>query len=479
MICAIVPIKHESTRVPKKNYRDFNGYPLYYHILHTLLQSTMIDKIVVDTNSDVVKEGISMYFNSDKIIIYDRPEYLWAGDTPVNKLLINVINSLNLNAKLYIQTHTTNPLLEVSTIDNSIKTYLEKENDGYDSLFSVKKIQTRFYHNRNDKVIALNHNPNELIPTQDLEPIYEENSCIYIFTKDILVQKNHRVGYNPYMFIMSDIESQDIDTESDFLIAQILHKGLNEVNKNNNKTVLITGINGGIGSEIAKKYKKNHWNVIGTDISSDCSHEYFTTYISTNLINKTDIENMVQKICDSQYEKIDCIVHVAALQHTGEICEFDDCKWDDIMNCNLKSIFRIIKYSSNLLKKSSSPNIINIASVHSVATSDKIAAYACSKAAIVGFTKNLAIELSKFGIRVNSVSPGAIDTSMLREGLKRDNKETNIDTLLKNIKSKHLLGDIGYPSNISELVYQVCENNFINGANYVIDGGASVKLSTE
>ena len=134
MICAIIPIKHESTRVPKKNYRDFNGFPLYYHIIKTLLASKYINTIVIDTNSDVVKQGINKYFITNKIIIYDRPEYLWAGDTPVNKLLINVIESLNLNADFYIQTHTTNPLLKTETLDASIKTFLEKRNSGYDSL---------------------------------------------------------------------------------------------------------------------------------------------------------------------------------------------------------------------------------------------------------------------------------------------------------------------------------------------------------
>lgn len=478
MICAIVPIKHESTRVPGKNYRDFNDFPLYYHIINNLLKSSLIDIIVIDTNSDIVKNGISEYFDTNKIIIYNRPEHLWAGDTPVNKLLINVIDSLNLNADFYIQTHTTNPLLKTETIDESIKAFIEKKNNNFDSLFSVKKIQTRFYYNTHQIVTAINHNPEELIPTQDLEPMYEENSCIYIFTRNTLVKKNHRIGYNPYMFIMSDIESQDIDTESDFLIAQILHKGLNALNNNSHKTILITGVNGGIGEEIAKKYKNNYWTIIGTDVSEYCNHEYCDTYISADLTQKNDIEKFTHSINNS-YEKLDCIVNNAAIQFTGDICEFDDNKWDDIMNCNLKSIFRIVKYSMDLLKKSHNPNIINIASIHSVVTSNKITAYACSKAAIVGLTKNLAIELSEHNIRVNSISPGAIDTNMLREGLKRDNDNIDISILLQNIKNKHLLKNIGQPSNISELVFHINHNNFINGANYIIDGGASIKLSTE
>ena len=478
MICAIIPIKHESTRVPKKNYRDFNGSPLYYHIIKTLLDSKYIDTIVIDTNSDVVKQGINEYFTTNKIIIYDRPEYLWAGDTPVNKLLINVIESLNLNADFYIQTHTTNPLLKTETLDASIETFLEKRNLGYDSLFSVKKIQTRFYHNRNEIVSAINHNPEELIPTQDLEPMYEENSCIYLFTKNILVNKNHRVGYNPYLFIMNDTESQDIDTEYDFFVAKLLHREINKLENNSSRILLLTGVNGGIGKDIAKKYKDNYWKVIGTDLSNECVHEYCDTYISCDLTNKENVLYLIQEI-SNKYEKLDCIVNNAAVQFNDNIWNFDEDKWDMTMDCNLKIIFLLVKHAISLLTKSEQGNIINVASIHSVASSDKIAAYACSKSGIVGLTKNLSIELADFNIRVNAVSPGAICTEMLKNSLLRDSSTDDVELLLRQIKNKHPLKDIGYPENVASLIMEINNNNFINGANYIIDGGVSVKLGTE
>ena len=185
-VCVIIPIKHISERVPGKNYRDFNGEPLFTIILNTVLKSNLVDKIVIDTNSQLVKSIIEKDYSENIITVYDRPEHLHSGKTPVNLLLENVITTLNLDFDYYVQTHATNPILSCETFDNCIETFIEQEKNGYDSLFTAKKWQTRLYTNNNNNVKALNHNPNELLPTQELEPLYEENSCVYIFKKDIL-----------------------------------------------------------------------------------------------------------------------------------------------------------------------------------------------------------------------------------------------------------------------------------------------------
>jgi CMP-N-acetylneuraminic acid synthetase len=219
-IYAIVPIKHKSTRVPGKNFRLMNGKPLYYWIINTLLQLNEINKIIIDTNSPIIKENLNKYFDMKNIIIYDRPKHLWPGDTPTNDLLINVIDSLKLDADYYLQTHVTNPLLKKDTIQKAIKNFIENKSE-YETLFSVKTHHTRFY-NKDGK--DMNHNRFKLIPTQDLDPIYEENSCIYIFKKETLIKYKARIGEKALLFPMSDIESQDIDWEDDFLITEILMK---------------------------------------------------------------------------------------------------------------------------------------------------------------------------------------------------------------------------------------------------------------
>jgi len=222
-IYALIPIKHNSERVPGKNYKDFNGKPLFFWIINTLLTSTFIDKIIIDTDSPTIKELVPKYFNDnmERIIIYDRPEHLHGGDVATNDLFVNVIEDLNLDADYYFQTHTTNPLLKTSSVNNAIETFLNKIKDGYETLFSVKTHHTRFY---NSKGEDMNHNRFHLIPTQDLDPIYEENSCMYLFSKNTLMKYKARIGNKAYLYKMNDIESTDIDWPEDFKIAELLHK---------------------------------------------------------------------------------------------------------------------------------------------------------------------------------------------------------------------------------------------------------------
>ncbi len=476
-IIAIIPIKHNSVRVPGKNFRNFNGNPLYVFIVNIVLKSKYITEVIIDTNSQIVKDGINIYFKgNNKITVYDRPEYLCSGDTPMNDVLINVITKLSLKADFYVQTHTTNPLLTTETLDNAIELFIEKRKNGYDSLFSVKSLQMRLYREENNKIIALNHNPNELIPTQNLEPLYEENSCIYIFTKDRLIERNHRIGYNPILFKMNDIESQDIDTEYDFTITSLIHKSINE--KNNNYIALITGVSGGIGIEIAKKFKECGWYIIGTSEIPNFESEYIDRYMQYDLTKQDSVQKIIENIKNKE-NRINCLINNAAIQICKPIWDLEEESWDKIFNCNLKTVYRFVKYGIDILKESQG-NIINIGSVHAINTSDEIAAYACSKSAIVGLTRNLAIELGKFGIRVNSISPGAVNTPMLRSGLLRGHVGSGIaDDLVDNLSKKHILGSVGKPEEIAELVYSINNNNFMTGSNIIIDGGATIKLSTE
>jgi len=227
-VFALIPIKHNSERVEGKNYRDFNGKPLFYWIINTVLASKYIDKLIIDTDSSTIKQLILTYFEDqlDKIVLYDRPKHLQGGHVATNDLFINVIEDLNLDANYYFQTHTTNPLLKLETINDAIKKFIEMEKEGYESLFSVKKHHTRFYDKTGND---MNHDRFKLIPTQELDPIYEENSCIYVFTKESILTYNARIAKKAYLYEMSDIESTDIDWPEDFKLAQILHKSYTEL----------------------------------------------------------------------------------------------------------------------------------------------------------------------------------------------------------------------------------------------------------
>jgi len=215
-LVALVPMRHHSQRVPGKNYRDLAGKPLYQHIIETLLAVPEINEIVVDTDSDPVMNGLREHFSQVKII--NRPEHLRADDMPMNEILIH--DTEQYPADFYLQTHSTNPLLKSETISRAIKLLITNYPQK-DSLFSVTRWQTRFYDKEGN---AVNHNPKELIQTQDLPPMYEENSCIYIFTRENLIAKRHRISDHPLMFEIPRLEAVDIDEESDFQIAEILKR---------------------------------------------------------------------------------------------------------------------------------------------------------------------------------------------------------------------------------------------------------------
>lgn len=217
-ITALVPMKGKSQRVKGKNLRIFVDKPLCMHILGTLEACDTITHIVVNTDSD---EIASLVRSFSKVIIHPRPEHLWGHDVPMNDIIAWDIEHDETEADHFLQTHATNPILSSETITKAVIEYLNNM-DKYDSLFSVTPYQARFY---NDKYEPINHNPKELLKTQDLEPIYEENSSMYIFSKKSFKEaENRRIGNNPKMYIMNKIESMDIDTEEEFLLAENIFK---------------------------------------------------------------------------------------------------------------------------------------------------------------------------------------------------------------------------------------------------------------
>lgn len=214
-------MRHNSERVIGKNYREFAGKPLYAHILQTLSDCPAITTIIVDTDSQPVQEGVARDFPNVRLI--ERPENLRAGTTPMNDVLLNDINQVE--ADFYLQTHSTNPLLRSETVSRAIQQFLDSY-PLFDSLFGVTRLQTRLW---NQLAQAVNHNPNILLRTQDLPPIYEENSNLYIFTADTLMRRHNRIGERPIMFEIGRKEAWDIDEPHDFEIAEFLYRQRNSL----------------------------------------------------------------------------------------------------------------------------------------------------------------------------------------------------------------------------------------------------------
>lgn len=214
-LVALMPMRHSSERVKGKNYRPFgDGRPLFQHMLDVLVACEAIDKVVIDTDSPAIQEICERDYPQVQLV--DRPEHLRDGSIPMNSILLHDMQQVD--SEFYLQTHSTNPLITADTVKRAVETFL----DNYpvsDSLFSVTKVQTRFW---DPLARAVNHNPNILLRTQDLPPLYEENSCIYIFEKKTLIDRQNRIGYRPFMFEIDPFEAVDIDEEINFQVAEAI-----------------------------------------------------------------------------------------------------------------------------------------------------------------------------------------------------------------------------------------------------------------
>jgi CMP-N-acetylneuraminic acid synthetase len=207
-------MKAHSERVPNKNVRPFAGRPLYEHVLEALEHTYPIDEVIVNTDSDEIAEKAPALFSKVRTLI--RPEEIQGDFVSMNEIISYDIEQVA--ADVYLQTHSTNPLIRSKTITETLNKFVKCED--CDSLFTVNRFQTRLYF---EDGRPINHDPRELIRTQDLPPVYEENSCIYVFTKESFRKAgDKRIGMKPVMFEMDRIESIDIDDEYTFNLAEML-----------------------------------------------------------------------------------------------------------------------------------------------------------------------------------------------------------------------------------------------------------------
>lgn len=215
-VVALLPMKANSERVKGKNFRDFCGRPLFRWILDTLLTVAEIDRVVINTDARemLARNGL---VDGHRVTIRDRRPEICGDHVSMNAVLADDIDSVP--AQVYVMTHTTNPFLSVDTIRRAMDSYRNGVSSGTaDSLFTVDEIQTRFYRADGSPV---NHDPDNLIRTQDLEPWYEENSNLYIFSRESFARTRSRIGSKPILFQGPRIESVDIDDPTDWELAVI------------------------------------------------------------------------------------------------------------------------------------------------------------------------------------------------------------------------------------------------------------------
>ena len=247
------------------------------------------------------------------------------------------------------------------------------------------------------------------------------------------------------------------------------------------KVVLITGVAGGIGSATAQTFADAGWHVIGVARRQVDTIPGVHHFINADVSDITASQRIFAEVADNE-GRIDALVNNAAIQICKPLMETSPEEWDAVMASNLRSVYLAVRHAYPLMC-SQGGAIVNVSSVHAIATSTNIAAYAASKGALLALTRALAIELAPDSIRVNAVLPGAVDTPMLRSGLTRGHLQgANVQEMMQDLGRRTIIGRVGRPEEIAQAILFLADgdrSSFMTGQTLVVDGGATARLSTE
>jgi NAD(P)-dependent dehydrogenase (short-subunit alcohol dehydrogenase family) len=248
------------------------------------------------------------------------------------------------------------------------------------------------------------------------------------------------------------------------------------------KFACITGAAGGIGAATAEVFAQAGWHVIGVDrIKPPQIPSGIRRFVHADVGDTAEIIRVFDEIAREE-QRLDALINNAAIQINKRLVDTGPDEWDQLMAVNVRSVYLSIKHAFPLLRCQGG-SIVNVSSVHAIATSENIAAYATSKGALISLTRAAALELASNGIRVNAILPGAVDTEMLRSGLTRD--RAGLDTMeqrLAALASKHAAGRVAKPQEIAQMILVLADDQksgFMTGQALVVDGGATSRLSTE
>jgi NAD(P)-dependent dehydrogenase (short-subunit alcohol dehydrogenase family) len=252
----------------------------------------------------------------------------------------------------------------------------------------------------------------------------------------------------------------------------------------NKHTVLVTGAAGGVGRATVQYFHDQGWQVLAVDVNKQPKPSLPSTvsFVSMDISNPSDVDKLLETFKPQLGDGLNSLVNNAAMQITKPLVETTAEEWDRVHAVNLRAPFLVTKVFYPALKKAKG-SVVNVSSVHALATSADIGAYASTKGGLLALTRAMAIEFGADGVRVNTILPGATDTSMLEAGLSRDHvKGGSLQQRKDELASKILLKRLASPEEIARIIYFLADGDqsaYITGQSLVADGGALAKLSTE
>lgn len=241
------------------------------------------------------------------------------------------------------------------------------------------------------------------------------------------------------------------------------------------KVVIVTGAGRGIGKEVALAFARKKYLVVVAEIDARTGNSTVdeinemgeaAVFIKTDVSMVDEIERMVERV-KTDFKRIDVLVNNAGISEFSEVFELDETQWDKVMNTNLKSVFFASRAVARVMKETGG-SIVNMASTRALMSEPGGEAYGASKGGILALTHALAASLGQYGITVNAVLPGWIETGDYKR-------------LKKHHHEQHLSGRVGKPDDVARacLFLASRENDFITGTQLVVDGGMTSKMIYE
>ena len=248
------------------------------------------------------------------------------------------------------------------------------------------------------------------------------------------------------------------------------------------RTVLVTGGCGGIGYATVMAFSHAGWKTFAADRRESRDFPANVTFIQSDVSQQESVSNLFTQIA-GETDVLHALVNNAAIQISKPLIEMTVEEWDATMASNIRAVFLTSKSAHPMMKGANGAAIVNVSSVHAIATSIGLTAYAASKGAVMALSQAMAIEFSPDNIRVNAILPGAVDTEMLRSGLDRGHLDDgSVEDRLEALARKTVIGRVGQPDEIARSILFLADgeqSGFITGEGLVVDGGATARLSTE